>query len=72
MKGQQIATKENNKKELAQINNSFDVSPQDIKKFLCPNAADPEISIFVRFCVAKRLDPFAKDVYLIKYEKQPA
>lgn len=49
------------------------VTFNDIKKYLCPKAADPEISLFLKTSQSLGLNPFAREIYLIKYgEDQPA
>ena len=42
----------------------------DIKRFLAPKASDADLEIFVRFCQAQSLNPFAKDVYLIPFKNK--
>jgi len=39
-----------------------------VKKFFCPTATDLEAAAFIAFCRSKRLDPFANEVFLIKYD----
>ncbi|MEM2675761.1 MAG: phage recombination protein Bet [Candidatus Bathyarchaeia archaeon] len=44
-----------------------------VRKFFCPKATDLEALSFIAFCRSKRLDPFANEVYLVKYsDKDPA
>ena len=42
----------------------------DIKQWIAPRASDQELEIFIRFCQAQRLNPFAHDVYLIPFEQR--
>ena len=45
----------------------------EIRQFIAPLATDQEAYIFLRYCQAQDLNPFAKDAYLIKYDsKAPA
>jgi phage recombination protein Bet len=45
----------------------------DVKKYLCPKASDAEIGLFLKTCQAEGLNPFAREVYLVKYaDDQPA
>jgi len=45
----------------------------DVKKYLCPKASDAEIGLFLKVCASEQLNPFAREVYLVKYtEDQPA
>lgn len=57
--------------ELAKFKNDqgidTQVTVQDVKRVLCPNASDKEIGMFLSLCQSQRLDPFAGDVYLVKY-----
>ena len=47
-------------------------SAQDIKARLCPNIEDKELALVLGLCKAQRLNPFNKDVYIIKYGNSPA
>lgn len=47
---------------------SFD----DIKAYLCPAASDQECRLFVELCRYNGLNPFLKEAYLIKYDKNSA
>lgn len=52
--------------------NEIQVTANDVKSVLCPNATDKEIAMFLALCQVQRLNPFIKDVYLIKYGNSPA
>lgn len=41
----------------------------DIRNYICPDANDQETMIFLKLCQARNLNPFLRDVYLIKYDK---
>lgn len=43
------------------------VSFHDVKNLICPLATDQETVIFLRTCQSLQLNPFAKEIYLIKY-----
>lgn len=45
---------------------------QDIRARLCPNIEDKELALVLGLCKAQRLNPFNKDVYIIKYGNSPA
>lgn len=47
---------------------SFD----DIRAFLCPAANDQECKLFLELCRCNGLNPFLKEAYLIKYDKNSA
>lgn len=45
---------------------------EDVKQRLCPNIDDKELALVMALCQAQRLNPFTKDVYVIKYGNAPA
>ena len=47
-------------------------SADDIRARLCPNIDDKELALVLGLCKAQRLNPFNKDVYIIKYGNSPA
>lgn len=51
---------------------AVEITPQDVKRVLCPSATDKEIALFLELCKAQRLNPWIKDAYLIKYGSQNA
>ena len=46
------------------------LNKEDIRKLLAPQAQDRELEVFLRFCIAQRLNPFAKDVWLIPFKNR--
>jgi len=42
----------------------------DIKQLICPLAADQEVAVFLRTCQSLNLNPFASEIYLIKYSEK--
>ena len=48
------------------------ITSQDVKELLCPQASDKEVALFLELCRAQRLNPFVKDAYLVKYGSNPA
>ncbi len=49
------------------------ISFNDVRRYLCPDASDAEIGLFLKVCQSENLNPFRKDCYLVKYAKdQPA
>lgn len=44
----------------------------DVKRYLCPLASDAEIGLFLKICQSEGLNPFKKEVYLIKYAPDQA
>lgn len=49
-----------------QITVSFD----DVKSLICPLATDQETAVFLRTCQSLNLNPFANEIYLIKYSER--
>lgn len=41
----------------------------DVKKYLCPDATDAEIGLFLKVCASENLNPFRGDCFLVKYRK---
>lgn len=48
------------------------LSPQIIKQTLCPDATQQEILMFLQLCKYQQLNPFLREVYLIKFKGFPA
>jgi len=48
------------------------ISEASIKKFICPTASNEEIKLFINQCVMWQLNPFKREIYLVKYSGQPA
>lgn len=45
------------------------VSFHDVKTLICPYATDQETAVFLKTCQSLQLNPFAKEIYLIKYSE---
>ncbi|HUV53497.1 MAG TPA: RecT family recombinase [Dehalococcoidia bacterium] len=45
------------------------VSFHDVKTLICPYATDQEAAVFLKTCQSLQLNPFAKEIYLIKYSE---
>jgi phage recombination protein Bet len=43
---------------------------QDVKRLICPTATDQEVAIFLKTCQSLQLNPFAGEIYLIKYTER--
>ena len=41
----------------------------DVKSLICPDATDQEVGVFLKVCQSLNLNPFAREIYLIKYSK---
>lgn len=46
------------------------VSFRDVKQLICPLATDQEVAVFLRTCQSLNLNPFASELYLIKYSER--
>jgi phage recombination protein Bet len=42
---------------------------ENIRQYICQNATDQEIGMFLELCKKRDLNPFLKEAYLIKYDK---
>jgi phage recombination protein Bet len=45
---------------------------ETVRKFICPDATDQEILLFAHQCKSYKLDPFTREIYLIKYGGEKA
>jgi phage recombination protein Bet len=41
---------------------------EDIKNYICPDASDADLAMFLKLCQARNLNPFLKEAYLIPYK----
>ena len=48
------------------------LNKEDLRRWIAPKASDMELEVFLRFCLASQLNPFARDVYLIPFEDKRA
>jgi len=46
------------------------ITAQDVKNFICPLATNQEIGIFLKMCQSLQLNPFANEIYLIKFSTE--
>jgi phage recombination protein Bet len=44
----------------------------EVKERLCPNIEDKELALVMALCQKQHLNPFTKDVYIVKYGSNPA
>ena len=49
-----------------------DLEPKTIKDYLCPEATEQELIMFIYTCRQLNLNPFLKQIYLVKYKDRPA
>ena len=53
----------------------IELSPVTVKQYLVNgggNVTDQEVGMFIKICEAKKLNPFVREAYLIKYGSSPA
>jgi len=61
------------KNEIMKQNQSeITITKDDIKKLLCPNATDKELLLALNIIKSYGLNPFKKEVHIIKYGNSPA
>ena len=48
------------------------ITSDDVRKYICDNATEKEVMLFLQLCQAQRLNPFMREVYLVKYGNAPA
>jgi len=46
------------------------VTFDDIKRLICPLASNQEANVFLKICQSLNLNPFANEIYLIKYSEK--
>jgi phage recombination protein Bet len=51
---------------------AIELTPKTVKAYLSPNATDQEVALFLNQCVMFELNPFKREIYLIKYGSNPA
>jgi len=52
---------------------AIEITYQDVKNKICPKATDAEIGMFLQMCQDEQLNPFTREIYLIKYkDTEPA
>lgn len=49
-----------------------EISRADVVNYICPNANDKEVALFLQLCAAQKLNPWVRDVHLVKYGDNPA
>jgi phage recombination protein Bet len=66
-------TKEPKKQEKAIVQwkgEAITITFRDVKSLICPLATDQETAVFLKTCQSLQLNPFAGEVYLIKYSER--
>ena len=58
--------------EIANKDEVHELTPEIIKKYICPQATEQEVYMFLQMCKAQGLNPFLREAYLIKYGEEKA
>ena len=65
--------KETEKAIVAWQGRKITVTFDDVKNRICPHATDQEVIVFLKMCQTLNLNPWARDVYMVKYkDDEPA
>lgn len=48
------------------------ITPQDVVQTFCPTATNQDVQLFLALCATKKLNPFTREAYLVKYGNAPA
>jgi len=48
------------------------ITKEDVKRFICKDATDNEIALFIKIANLNKLNPFKRELYLVKYGDNPA
>lgn len=48
------------------------ITADDVRQYICPQATEKEIKLFLELCAAKRMNPYLREAHLIKYGNNPA
>lgn len=63
---QEIVKYQDEKGQFVQFN------AEDVKAYICPTITDSELALVMALCQQQCLNPFTKDVYVVKYGNSPA
>lgn len=62
-----------NDKALAEVKEQFPVvSAEDVRKFFCEKATEKEVAMFLNIAKLNNLNPFKREIYIVKYGTYPA
>ena len=54
------------------VREDFTITPEDVRKFIAPNATEKEFGLLMGVCKAHKLNPFIREVHFVKYGNAPA
>ena len=69
MTQEQSLTKNENKAVVQWKGEPISITRADVKALICPDATDAEVGVFLKVCGSLNLNPWANEIYLIKYGK---
>ena len=64
-----MSTKELQENAPKSILGRTQITKETVKQYLAPDATDQELTLFVELCLARNLNPFIRDAYLVIYGK---
>ena len=53
------------------VREDFTITPEDVRKFIAPNATEKEFGLLMGICKAHKLNPFIREVHFVKYGNPP-
>lgn len=54
------------------VREDFTITPEDVRKYIAPNATEKEFGLLMGICKAHKLNPFIREVHFVKYGSAPA
>lgn len=54
------------------VREDFTITPEDVRKYIAPNATEKEFGLLMGICKAHKLNPFIREVHFVKYGNAPA
>ena len=51
------------------VREDFTITPEDVRKFIAPNATEKEFGLLMGICKAHKLNPFIREVHFLNYMK---
>ena len=59
-------------KQLAEVKDFPVVTAEDVRKFFCEKATEKEVAMFLQIAKHNNLNPFLREIYIVKYGSYPA
>lgn len=54
------------------VDENIQITKETVKKYICESATEQELMLFIQKCKALKLNPFLREIYLVKYKDNPA